>query len=125
MTLKKNYLLNLLSLYTTLKNKKMKHTKGIWKFDTDMLGTWISVDSEAAPIAKMGTSTNHDAKANAEFICTAVNSFDKLTAKNEELENALRGIIEIGKRDMSNPKYDGYFEEAKEVLSKLSNPSTL
>lgn len=32
---------------------------------------------------------------------------------------ALRGIIEIGKRDMSNPKYDGYFESAREILVRI------
>lgn len=31
----------------------------------------------------------------------------------EELVKILQGIIEIGKRDMSNPKYDSYFIEAK------------
>lgn len=34
-------------------------------------------------------------------------------------ETALRGIIEIGKRDMSNPKYDGYFTEASEALAAI------
>lgn len=34
------------------------------------------------------------------------------------LEEALRGILEIGKRDMSNPKYDGYFEHARAILSQ-------
>lgn len=29
---------------------------------------------------------------------------------------ALQGIIEIGKRDLSNPKYDPFFEEAKAAL---------
>lgn len=31
---------------------------------------------------------------------------------------ALRNIIEIGKRDLSNPKYDGYFDEALSALGK-------
>lgn len=34
----------------------------------------------------------------------------------EALKAALSGIIEIGKRDMTNPKYDGYFTSAKEVI---------
>lgn len=29
---------------------------------------------------------------------------------------ALEGIIDIGKRDMSNPKYDGFFAEAERVI---------
>lgn len=32
------------------------------------------------------------------------------------LESTLRRIMEIGKRDMSNIKYDTYFDEAKEAL---------
>ena len=32
------------------------------------------------------------------------------------LHGALAGIVEIGKRDMRNPKYDGYFETAQFVL---------
>jgi hypothetical protein len=37
----------------------------------------------------------------------------------QKLDEALRGIIDIGKRDMSNPKYDAYFEFAEEVLGKV------
>jgi hypothetical protein len=33
------------------------------------------------------------------------------------LRNALQGIVEIGKRDMSNPKYDGYFLSAVAALN--------
>lgn len=39
-----------------------------------------------------------------------------------ELKSALRSIIEIGKRDMSNPKYDGYFEHAKKILADDPKP---
>ena len=39
-------------------------------------------------------------------------------ALREELRAALAGIIEIGKRDLSNPKYDGYFEEARSAIAK-------
>ena len=35
-----------------------------------------------------------------------------------ELFEALAGILEIGKRDMSNPKYDGYFEFARSAVAK-------
>ncbi len=35
-----------------------------------------------------------------------------------DCRQALMEIIEIGKRDMSNPKYDSYFEFAKEALKK-------
>ncbi len=36
---------------------------------------------------------------------------------------ALDGILEIGKRNMENPKYDGYFRTAKEELAKFRGES--
>lgn len=39
----------------------------------------------------------------------------------KEVYDALSGIIEIGKRDMSNPKYDGYFKEGNRVCRKYMN----
>lgn len=39
-----------------------------------------------------------------------------LIAAAPELYAALAGILEIGKRDMTNSKYDGYFDEARSVL---------
>lgn len=36
-----------------------------------------------------------------------------------ELHKALTGLVEIGKRDMCNPKYDGYWETARDVLSRF------
>lgn len=45
----------------------------------------------------------------------------KSVLDSEELKGlaeAFTGILEIGKRDMTNPKYDGYFESAKEALAK-------
>lgn len=35
----------------------------------------------------------------------------------EGIARTLQGILEIGKRDMSNPKYDTYFKSAIEALS--------
>lgn len=43
-------------------------------------------------------------------------AYDELMVKYMAVEKALRGIIEIGKRDMTNPKYDGYFDEARRAL---------
>lgn len=36
----------------------------------------------------------------------------------DEIESALRAIIELGKRDLTNPKYDDYFDSAKEILKR-------
>jgi hypothetical protein len=52
----------------------------------------------------------------------AVQQRDTLTAQVADLREALLGILEIGKRDMSNPKYDEYFESAWQVLGELNDP---
>lgn len=44
--------------------------------------------------------------------------FKELEAENERLRMSLQGIIDIGKRDMTNPKYDGYFEAARQALTQ-------
>ena len=43
---------------------------------------------------------------------------DRLRQQNAELLEALKGIIEIGKRDMSNPKYDGCFNAARAAIAE-------
>lgn len=50
----------------------------------------------------------------AAFIVRACNAHEALVA-------ALQGIIEVGKRDLSNPKYDGYFEAAKQALKLIED----
>lgn len=46
-------------------------------------------------------------------------AFPQVSRDKQELREALMGILEIGKRDMTNPKYDGYFEYAAEVTGRL------
>lgn len=41
--------------------------------------------------------------------------------QRDEILSALSGLIEIGKRDMTNPKYDGYFETARAVIASVRN----
>lgn len=45
--------------------------------------------------------------------------FPQVSRDKQELREALMGILEIGKRDMTNPKYDGYFEYAAEVTERI------
>jgi hypothetical protein len=42
----------------------------------------------------------------------------RLIAAAPELLEALKGILEIGKRDTTNPKYDGYYRTAREAIAK-------
>ena len=44
--------------------------------------------------------------------------FKELEASNERLMMALQGILDIGRHDMTNPKYDGYFEAARQALTQ-------
>lgn len=44
----------------------------------------------------------------------------KLVIAAPDLLEALQGILDIGKRDMSNPKYDAYFRIAKEAIKKAT-----
>lgn len=37
--------------------------------------------------------------------------------REKRLAEALQGILDIGKRDMTNPKYDGFFQSAREALA--------
>lgn len=87
------------------------HTKGPWEVaEPDRNGQAI-VRAEEYEVATcwhhcLG-SIEKEMEANARLIAAA-----------PELLEALRGIIEIGKRDMSNPKYDGYFESACAAIAK-------
>ena len=46
-----------------------------------------------------------------------------LIAAAPEIYEALESILEIGKRDMSNPKYDAYFQSAHAALAKARGES--
>lgn len=68
-----------------------------------------------------------DKELTAEFYHNAANIARQMEERWKEanieiatLREALQGILEIGKRDMTNPKYDGYFEQAQQALKELT-----
>ena len=58
-------------------------------------------------------------RADAELIASA----PALRDERDRLREALQGILDIGKRDMTNPKYDGYFEAAEAALRQRASGS--
>lgn len=63
-------------------------------------------------------------ETDAEHYNTALHKLEDHDAEQRQvidmLREALQGILEIGKRDMTNPKYDGYFEQAQQALQEVS-----
>lgn len=95
-----------------------RHTPGPWEvgtatanFPTQIGDQYLSVGNESLDrgicrVSPLTTIDDQD-EANASLIAAA-----------PELLAALEGLISIGKRDLSNPKYDGYFEAARAAIAK-------
>lgn len=83
------------------------HTPGPWKAEYSEGDEWEVLAGANLPIAYISGWAGRSAKVNARLIAAA-----------PDLLAALAGIIEIGKRDMTNPKYDAYFEEARAAIAK-------
>ena len=79
----------------------MKYTQGKWKAKDSIGKRFACVGTEDVNVALL--VYKRDAK---------------LIASAPDLLDALNGIIEIGKRDLSNPKYDDYFKIAKQAIAK-------
>ena len=39
-----------------------------------------------------------------------------MSPQHKKLKAAVKSFLEIGKRDLTNPKYDGYFEELRVLV---------
>jgi hypothetical protein len=51
-----------------------------------------------------------------ELIAQLHRDIAELRREKKRLREALKGILECGKRDLTNPKYDGYFKSARKAL---------
>ena len=91
-----------------------RHTPGPW-----FVAGYAGEHDEAGAHIKAsdGTSVAHTAPEGGggwlSYVADA-----RLIAAAPDLLEALAGIVEIGKRDMSNPKYDGYFKSARAAIAK-------
>ena len=76
----------------------------VWDYELKTLGSWPSTgyNGHNTPVEVV---TQMDVKA--------------IRDERDRLREALEGILDIGKRDMTNPKYDGYFEAARAALTPV------
>jgi hypothetical protein len=87
----------------------MAHTPGPWRVTSRVAdGFRVEAVSNLYSIGEVWDCNGFPQNAsNAALIAAAPDLFD-----------ALKGILEIGKRNMSNQKYDGYFDAARAAVAK-------
>ena len=90
--------------------EQARQTSAYWK--AEHLAGNKKIDQQAAEIERLQAQL---AQAKGELEHWTHDSFKRREAA---LREALQGILDIGKRDMSNPKYDGYFAAAREALEE-------
>lgn len=121
----------------TENNNEVKRTKGEWKvidhpvFDNKIIAVRDNENSNSFrdryyAICEMinikgdaFTDNSECTKANAEFICKAVNGYDKLKSDNEVLLNALKGLYEF---NLGKPDYlDTLLNNAESAILKAES----
>ena len=97
------------------------HTPGPWTYDeqladsgnkeTEMVGESEHLYEPVCviPHDDITEEGEREIQANARLIAAA-----------PDLLEALRGVLDIGKRDLTNPKYDGFFESARRAVQKAT-----
>lgn len=77
--------------------------------------TNVSWKMDFTPFLQDDDQENPNASKLKEGYCWVI--MDKNIPSIQEVVNCLESILELGRKDLSNPKYDGYFQEAKRILS--------
>lgn len=49
---------------------------------------------------------------------------DQFKRERDELRDALTHILELGRKDVTNSKYDGYFETARKAIERAQGDAT-
>ena len=92
-----------------------KHTPGPWQIvEHSWSDTGIYANDKQVALLNIAPYADEDTQQTLEAEAAA-NA--RLIAAAPKLLEALLGIVEIGKRDMSNLKYDVYFAEARAALA--------
>jgi hypothetical protein len=102
-----------------------KHTPGLWKIEEEYFPGIDSVDPPFTIILFGYAEEDCGIRGRTpeeiwiiSFSAAKAQANARLIAAAPDLLAALKNIIQIGKRDMSNPKYDGYFEAARAAIAK-------
>lgn len=90
-----------------------KPTPGPWEFRPESGNDMGGIYSPTDRVCWFGDCTTYY-PSEGESPCA---EDARLIAAAPELLEALQGIIEIGKRDLSNPKYDGFFTTARAAIA--------
>jgi hypothetical protein len=94
------------------------HTPGPWKAVFNTCGDH-GTHYITSPVGVVGYWHGHKSH-HADNFWRLSEQDARLIAAAPELLEALQGIIEIGKRDLSNPKYDGFFTTARAAIARAT-----
>lgn len=99
---------------TTIPENKTSHTPGPWQCRS-LAGSQFRGDASTYEIGSLGADMSaSDVVGNARLIAAA-----------PDLLDALYGIIELGRKDTHNEKYDGYYAAAKAAIAKATGIALL
>lgn len=84
-------------------NNEVKRTQGKWEVECKELGVY-TIHTEEIDIAEVYglDMPDEEGEVNAEFICEAVNNYDKIKEDNEALIVALKNLCKIAARETAN-----------------------
>lgn len=96
-----------------------KHTPGPWEVFTGAGIPHPGIEGSGISIVVFGAKGERDMGVLGRTPKQAIANA-RLIAAAPELLDALTAIIEIGKRDLTNPKYDSYFDTARDAIAKAT-----
>jgi hypothetical protein len=107
------------------KNNEVKRTQGEWltsgkRTRSDKKVIW-SMQTHGRVLICTLDNTMYQSEANAEFICEAVNNYDKLKEDNEILLEALKTISSVLNGWNKEGKYINLIEHAIKAIKKAEN----
>jgi hypothetical protein len=102
-----------------------KHTPGPWRMIGEVahgkVAAWVlAADPTSSSFRELQVISMIDSHCDKEYLDRRYADM-KLIAAAPELLQALEAILELGRKDNSNPKYDQYYENAKNAIQSATN----